>query len=456
MAGIGWKLQRMLERDSLGSTLQAYLTGVAITSAPWLLTTTVLVTLRALARTHGVSELGPVEELITIIYALTLVLSAPVHVVVSRFAADRLYERRLDLIAVPLRRALSLTLVGFLGIGIVAMAAIQPGLALAVPGALLTAVVAAQWLLLAVGGGMSSPSGVLVAFCVGSAISILAALGLDRGAGLGARGYLIGFTLGQSVSLVGMLLQILRSLPAEESPVPRGALRRAARDYRLLAVSAVAVNAAVWIDKLVTWAIRGASSASALASATALAWFAVIPAFAWIYLQIETSFYEVFRSYFRGIESGAPIADLEARASAVKDEARRLVRGAATVQVVVTLLAMGAASHVVRMLELPQATTIAIRLSLGAAGFQVMTLLCLLLLYYLDLRHEAVRVAIAEVVSIGGATAVALVMGAPPALGALLGSIAPAVYALTVVRYAAGHLVPNTFQSQPFGATGTH
>ena len=46
MAGIGWKLERMLERDTLGSTLQAYLTGVAVTSAPWLLTTAVLVTLR--------------------------------------------------------------------------------------------------------------------------------------------------------------------------------------------------------------------------------------------------------------------------------------------------------------------------------------------------------------------------------------------------------------------------
>ena len=44
MAGIGWKLERMLERDSLSSTMQAYLTGVAVTSAPWVLTTAVLVT----------------------------------------------------------------------------------------------------------------------------------------------------------------------------------------------------------------------------------------------------------------------------------------------------------------------------------------------------------------------------------------------------------------------------
>ena len=77
MAGIGWKLERLLDRDSLGSTLQAYLTGVAVTSAPWLLTTAVLVTLRALARGHVEAEFATVEHVITFVYAVTLVFSAP-------------------------------------------------------------------------------------------------------------------------------------------------------------------------------------------------------------------------------------------------------------------------------------------------------------------------------------------------------------------------------------------
>ena len=42
MAGIGWKLQRLIDRGSLAGTIGAYLTGVAVTSAPWLLTTAVL------------------------------------------------------------------------------------------------------------------------------------------------------------------------------------------------------------------------------------------------------------------------------------------------------------------------------------------------------------------------------------------------------------------------------
>src|SRR3954453_18886953 len=107
----------MLDEDTLALTLQAYLTGVAVTCAPWLLTTAVLVTLRTLGRGHGDAEFGQIELLITIAYAVPLVLSAPVHVVISRFAADRLYEKRLDLIARPLRRTLTVTLLAFLAIG---------------------------------------------------------------------------------------------------------------------------------------------------------------------------------------------------------------------------------------------------------------------------------------------------------------------------------------------------
>ena len=451
MAGIGWKLERMLEQGTLSSTLQAYLTGVAVTSAPWLLTTAVLVTLRVLARGHATDEFARVEFLITLSYASTLVISAPVHVVVSRYAADRLYERRLDQVAGPLRRALTFTIVGFLLVGVAVMTLAGPSLALAVPAALLTALVGAQWLLLGVGGGMSSPAGVLGAFAIGAVASVLAAVGLERAAGMGARGYLIGFTLGQAVALVAMLVRILRDLPAQEAPAVPGALRGAFREYKLLAASALFVHAAVWIDKVCTWLLVGPDAARLLASASALAWFAVIPAFAWIYIRVETSFYRVFRSYYGGIDAGAGLDALEASARDVRAEAAQLIRGAVVIQLVVLVLAELAAPHVVAALGLAPAATGALRFSLLAASLQVFTLLGLLLLYYLDLRREALIVAAAELVSIAVATVIALAAGASPALGAAIGSLVPALLALWTVRRVVTTLVPDTFQSQPYG-----
>ena len=86
----------MIDHGSLTGAIGAYLTGVAVTSAPWLLTTTVLMSLRVLARHQGATAFRSIEHMLTIIYALTVVLSAPVHVVVSRYTADRLYDRRLE------------------------------------------------------------------------------------------------------------------------------------------------------------------------------------------------------------------------------------------------------------------------------------------------------------------------------------------------------------------------
>jgi uncharacterized membrane protein len=233
--------------------------------------------------------------------------------------------------------------------------------------------------------------------------------------------------------------------------VERGALRGALSDYRLLALSAVAVQMAVWIDKIVVWASRGAAEASMLASATALAWFTVIPAFAWIYVRVETTFYTAFRRYYRGLDTGAVLAELEDSAAAVRREADQLVRGAAVVQLVVTALAFVGAPYIIHALELPPSTVLSFRFALVGASLQVITLLGLLLLYYLDLRREALRVAVLEVVTIGIATVVvASINGGDAALGAAIGSIPPAAYAIMVVRRAVTRLVPDTFQSQPF------
>ncbi len=457
MAGIAWKLEQLLARNTLSSTLQAYLTGVAVTSAPWLLTTAVLVTLRLVASDHATPAFVSVEQLIAVAYATTLVLSAPVHVVLSRFTADRLYEKRLNLVGSPLWTVFACSLLAFLAVGVAITAILGLPIELAVPGAVLTSIIAGQWLLLAVGGGMCSPAGVLGAFASGAAISVVCALVLEEVAGLGARGYLTGFTFGQATALTGMLVHILRSLPDEDTRVPRPLVRRAFRDYRLLACSAFAIHAAVWVDKLATLGLRGGTEAARLTNVSALAWFSLIPTFAWTYVHVETAFYRVFVRYFRGIEAGASLRDIEQRAVAVRAETKRLFQGAMTIQTVATAFCYLVAPHFVAALGLAvdaagaAEATLALRLSLVAASLQMLTLLALLLLYYLDLRRKACAVALAQLAAVTLSAVGLLVAGEPSALGAAIGSLLPAVYALAAVHSATANLVRTTFQSQTYG-----
>lgn len=449
MAGIGWKLQRMINRESLAGTLGAYLTGVAVTSAPWLLTTAVLMSLRIAARSDESPSFVMVEQIVTLVYALTVILSAPIHVVVSRYTADRVYDRRLDRIGAPLWRALTLTLLGFLAVGVALVIALRLPVAVAIAGVSLTVIVGAQWLLLSVGGGLTSPLVVLRAFCAGAPLGIIASLWLYRGLHLGAVGYLCGFAAGQLVTLALLFHGIARAIPSETDEEAR--LLPAFAEYWLLALSSLIYYLSIWTDKVLVWALAGRDAASLYSAISAIAWFSVIPTFGWIYVQIETVFYQRFRSFYGGLGGGAPLTVLRQRAEAVTDEAMRILRGAALVQAMMLALTLLAAPMVMGLAALPSSGIGAFRLAALGASLQLMCLLEILLLYYFDLRREALAISLtlfgAEIALVAGAHA----LGFPAAAGYALACAAAAATGLWVVRSRLITLVADTFQTQPYG-----
>jgi uncharacterized membrane protein len=453
MAGIGWKLERMIDRDSLAGTVGAYLTGMAVTSAPWLLTTATLVSMRMLARQHArEGDFPDVERIVTVTYAVTLVLSAPIHVVLSRFTADRLYERRPAAIATSLRCALAATMLGFLVVGLCTMKLFGAPLSLVSAVPMLAALVGGQWLLLGVAGGLCSPALVLGAFGAGTLVSIAGSLTLDRATDLGARGVLYAVAAGQAVTMMGMLIGVLRALPETSDPGPCTRLWPAFREYRLLAASAFSFHLSVWADKLIIWLLAGRAQAAIYASTAALAWFSVIPAFTWIYVEVETSFYRKFRKFYGAVEGGAGLPELEADARALRHEAARILRGATAVQILVTALVLAASGRLVAVIGLSSDAVMPFRLvTLGAAP-QVILLFGILLLYYFDLRHDALRVAATHLTACIALTAGAWALGLPPGVGYVAASLLSTIIVLHLANHRLQKLVIDTFQSQPYSA----
>ncbi len=427
----------------------AYLTGAMVTSGPWLLTSAVLMCLRLAARDGGADFLR-VENIVTIVYAVTIVLGAPVQVVVSRYAADRLYDGRIDAIAGPLRRALAGTLVGFAAAGVLLMIIMRVPIGLAVPGTLLTLVVGAEWLMLSMGGGLSSPGVVLKAFALGAPLTAVVAVGLQRGLDLGAMGYLYGFVLGQVLTLVLLMVGVARALPATSDESAR--LWPAFNQYRLLAISAFVYHLSIWADKLVVWFLADRATASLYTSTTAIAWFVVIPGFAWMYVQIETVFYQRFRAYYDGVEGGGTLALLRDQANGVRLEALAILRGAALVQGGVTIVAFMAAPMLIRIMGLTVESIPVFRIALVGAALQVTVLLAILLLYYFDLRREALWVSLTLLVAEIGLTIGCWKIGMPVGSGYALACLLTGVLAVWLVRRRLSTLLIDTFQLQPYGA----
>jgi uncharacterized membrane protein len=328
-------------------------------------------------------------------------------------------------------------------------------LALGVPlsvapwGVALSAAVGAQWTALSVGNGLCSPTFVLGAVAGGSAVSFFLAAMLVAAARLGVSGYLFGLMSGQALTLVILMVGIFRALPAEADD--RARLLPAFRDYAMLAGAGLAFNAALWADKLVAWCLIGGRAAALHFAASTIAWFSAIPCLAWVFVEVETAFHRRFRKFYVALEGGAPLAELRLGVRSLVREAARLLVGAVSVQTGVTLFLQLAAAPLVGWLGLPLEAVLPFRLLLIAAGGEAVALLGLILLYYFDLRHEALAAAASLLLAIALFSAGAAVSGLPTSAGTAVGALFGAIATWSEVFRGIRAALENTLLVQPFG-----
>ena len=447
MAGIGWRLERLIDQGIFGATA-AYATGAAVMALPWVMTTAVLVSLRAVIG-RGMADLATAGTVVNVAYAIALLVAGPVQILVSRYAADRLYEGRLRAIAAPLCRGLGATFLMCAVPAAFVLLALDLPLRAALWGVSLSAAVGAQWTALSVGNGLCSPAFVLGAVAAGSALSFLLASLLVAVAGLGGPGYLFGLTSGQTVTLVILLFGIFRALPDESDE--RARLLPALRDYAALAGAGLAFNASLWVDKLVAWCLVGGETAALHAGASTLAWFSTIPCLAWVFVEVETRFHRRFQGFYLALEGGATLSELRRGVRALEDEAARLLRGAVSVQVGVTAFLQFASVPWARWLGLPPDAILPYRLLLVGAGAQAVGLLGLILLYYFDLRREACFAAVGFLLGVTAFTVAASGSGLPPSVGTVLGCSLGAILTWRHVLRGVSTVLEDTLLGQPYG-----
>jgi uncharacterized membrane protein len=407
----------------------------------------VLVMLRVSAVRSGHAGIYTVELVVTVVYASVLVLSAPLNIIVSRFASDRVYERRADRIAAPLRRALAGGLVGFAVAGGSLALVLQVPLELAIGGAALTVVVGGQWILLSAAGGLSNPGTILRAFAIGAPISVIASIALSRAGSLGAAGYLYGFGTGQVVTLGVLLHGTFVVLPEDEDEEAR--LRPAFGEYWLLGLAALLLQGGIWIDKLVVFELRGAGFASAYAALAALAWLTVVPTFSYMFVQVETTFYRGFKAFYDAVEHGAPLEELDAASSQIDRDTRRILLSTAALQLVCSGLALLMMEQITRPLGLGGIPWTGRVLILGAT-LQVISLCATLLLHYFDYQWEAL--VSATTLLAGNAILTFAVEGTlPTGSGYAIACGLSSVVAIALLRLRISTLLRDTYQSQPYG-----
>lgn len=317
MAGIGFELRKLLQRDSYAGLAKAYTYAGIISSGPWVLSIIGILLVGVLS-----SVVVPDQQItqfqvsVTYLIMLSLVLTGPIQLSFTRWVADRLFEKRQSEIAPNFLGALLVVVVVSGVLGLVGVLTLFPEQSnfyrVTLAGGLV--VMSSIWLATIFLSGMKQYKSIVALFAVGYTVTVGGALALRS---WGMEGLLLGFVLGQFVLLAGLLVMVLRMLPADQL-IAFDFLGRRAMFIELVFVG-LFYNLGVWSDKLVFWFspevsqhIIGPLRASIIYDIPAfLAYLSIIPGMAVFLVRIETDFVEYYERFYDAVRDGGSLRHIQ-------------------------------------------------------------------------------------------------------------------------------------------------
>jgi uncharacterized membrane protein len=399
MAGIGFTLRRMLNEGGFGGPVKALTYAMVISSGPWLASSATLAVLGSQsALREGSHDHLVFLAIVSYIFAFSLIGVGVCHMVASRYLADKLYEDRwvtfapaFSRLAAPLLGAqavIAAIFLSFCPLGLFEKLAALIGY-LAITG---------TWLAMVFLSAAKDYRSIVTAFVGGFVMSVVG--GILGSQHWGLAGQLVGFSSGFFFVFVVLIGRVRMEfgLPTTE---PEG-LFFYFRRFWPLAVTGLAYNVGIWIDKILFWyhpeaGMRVAGPlhvAPVYDNAMFVAYMTIIPALGMFLLRVETDFYDTYRAYFAAIAAHARLADLtrlkEEMATALWRNLMLLLK----VQAPITIGAILFAPEVMRALQLQWLSVFVFRFGVMGSMLHVLHLMVTILLLYLEFRTEAMAVAV--------------------------------------------------------------
>jgi len=416
VAGIGFRLKRLLAEESYSGWIRAHVYGAVVSSGPWLLSICALATLAILSK-GTTAEMGhPLFQAIVVYtYTFSLLTTGAYQMVITRYLADCLYVGAAGAFMGGYRWAVGATALLHLVLGIVFYGLVPdlPLLVRVVAVAFLV-VVASTWVAMLFVGAAQNYMSVVLAFLVGNVGGVVAALVL--GGRLGVVGYLGGFALGQGLIFFALHTRVEREFagPLESTP---SELWRAALDYWPLAVAGLLYYAAISVDRVMFWLspvgfrVQGWFFGSLYDTPLYLAYLSVVPAYATFLVRVETEFYDHYRRYYGAvIKHGTLTQVLDAKADmarALRESLGRLL----AVQAPITLLLMILAPTIAHALAMAPTQVSILRAALVGAVLHALALFQMIILFYFDRRRAAVEVSAVFFLANAGLTLLTIAIG---------------------------------------------
>ena len=394
MAGIGFELRKLLKRDSLLGMMQAYAYAGIISSGPWVLSIIGILVIGLMSVSMVVPEflITQFQVSVTYLIAFSLTLTGFAQLAFTRFTADRLFEKRANVI-LPNFNGLLMWVTLLTGLfGTLVIIFLFPNQSIMYRLLMLAGFVVMSdiWIATIFLSGMKQYKAIVSLFGIGYGSTVLFALLLRP---FGLEGLLGGFVLGQFILLIGMVILILRNYPSDYF------IAFDFMDKRYLFWSLVWVgffyNFGLWLDKFMFWfyeptsqAIIGPLRASLIYDIPVfLAYLSIIPGMAVFLVKMETDFVEFYDNFYNAVREGGSLEYIEEMRNEMVFTVRQGIYQIIKIQSIAALTVFVAGEIILNTLHISLLYLPLLFVNLISVGLQVVFLGVLNVFFYLDKRR---------------------------------------------------------------------
>lgn len=398
MAGIAFRLQKLLSTESYTDLVKAYLFSALIMTGPMLIVIFSLGLIKMFAEMRlSVEETALLMGMVVYCFAFSMLGVAPFLYGVTRYIADQYYFKRLETFTPTFLSVCSLVL------PIQALAAIvflwdfpiavsEKWMALS-----LYLFINAIWLAMLFLSAAREYIWIVFAFLIGGVVGT--GLAIFWGTRVGFFGFLSGFTIGEGIIFFVLTVRIFLEFGFQTNR-DFGFLAYLKRYPYLVAVG-IFYYLAIWVDKFVFWfSPQGEALTGGIRIYTNydtpmfLAFLTIVPSMAFFLIQMETSFMKVYQDFYQSVRARDDLQTIRLQKENIQKNLTSNFQKFVVFQGLLSGVAILFITNIAEAFHLNPYQVGVLRIGMLGTFLQMGYLMVLNILFYFDFQKEACWTAI--------------------------------------------------------------
>jgi len=415
LAGIAFEIRKILKKRSLIGLSYALTYGISLSAGPIIISifSILFSGLVAMEFTDEVT-VRKYQIVVTYIIALSLIISSPLQLILTRYIADRYFKKETEKILANFLGALTLSLILGFTVGLFLSVATMGELPLLfkVVFTFTLALSSGFWLINILLTAFKDYKFILLSFLSGFGTIVLITPLLSK---LGIEGLLTAFFIGVVITftlLTGYLFKLFPSRNLLEFSFLKSG-------YKILIPVGFFYNVGVWIDKFIFWfspdtgsAVLGPFKSSIVYDIPMfLAYLAITPGMGYFFLKLEGEFALYYEKYYEAIIKNETLERIYEIGHDMITAARSIIQETIRAQAIVIIVLLLFEKAIFSIFRISLVYIPLFNVLLLGTSLQLLVMAVLSLIYYFDLKTEALIVTFTAAVLNAALTYVSIKLG---------------------------------------------